>query len=112
MSRLRAGCGQAIAQPVLPAHLGKEGKVCSQKAPSDRTQSLRKEGCCFQKKGILFVCLDTTCFSCMFYSLILFPQSKAHFIEEEDEEQNKLPKVTQSYIESEARFWSSLDSKA
>lgn len=48
----------------------------------------------------------------MFYSLILSPQSKAHFIEEEDEEQNKLPKVTQPYVESEARFWSSLDSKA
>lgn len=29
VSRLRACCGQAIAQPVLPAHLGKEGKVCS-----------------------------------------------------------------------------------
>lgn len=29
VSRLRACCGQAIAQPELPAHLGKEGKVCS-----------------------------------------------------------------------------------
>lgn len=50
------------------------------------------------------VCLGTKRFTCMLYFLISPPQSRPHFIDEEDEGQNKLPKVTQSELESESRY--------
>lgn len=47
----------------------------------------------------------------MLYFLIFSPLRKPHFVDEEEEEQNRLPTVTQSELESEPRFGSSLVSK-